>query len=189
MSARRPRAEVHERILRAADKLFYFQGIQAVGVDTLAKAAGVSKRTLYKHFASKDDLVAAYLERRAAALTAAEGPPLQVVLGAFENLERWFATQSFRGCPFVNAVAELGGAPGHPALPISAAYKARRRQWFEDNLRQLGVADPGALAEQMVILLEGAIATSLVRGGDPSVAASAGAAARVLLAGAGVKVD
>lgn len=179
-------AEVGERILEAAERLFYGQGIRAVGVDAIAASAGVSKRTLYRHYPSKDLLVAAYLERRAHALIAHDGEPRGRVLKAFDALERWFASSRFRGCPFVNAVCELGAEPGHPAVAVAGRLKAERRAWFERAMREAGAADPGALADQLMILFEGAIATALVRGGGADVARSARAAALTLLAAAGV---
>ena len=180
------RVPMKERILVAADRLFYGQGIHAVGVDAVAAEAGISKRTLYNHFPSKDELVAAYLARRGQSVTAPEGPPLVQILGVFDALARWFGSKRFRGCPFVNAVAELGGEREHPAVPLAVALKERRLQQFETQLRALKVVDAPALAQQLVILFEGAIAVSLVRGGDPQVAHSARAAACSLLAAAGV---
>jgi AcrR family transcriptional regulator len=181
------------RILDAADELFYGEGIQAVGVDAIAARAGVSKRTLYKHFASKETLLAAYLERRSVRTTGSyreqgpEGDPLAQMLAVYDNFEKRFADPAFRGCPFVNAVAELGGGdPQQPALGLAREFKLGRRRWFETRLRALGVTKPRLLADQLVILVEGAIATSLVRGGDPSAARAAGAAARVLLRSAGI---
>jgi AcrR family transcriptional regulator len=185
MSAPTPDS-VMERILNAADQLFYREGIQAVGVDALAAAANVSKRTLYKHFASKDALIVAYLLRRAARMTALDGPPLQQILGVFDGLERVLGGRSFRGCPYVNAVAELGGDPAHPAMAVVKDIKLGRRDWFETRLRTLNATDPSRLADQMALLVDGAITTSMVRGGDPQAAVSARAAALVLLKDAGV---
>ena len=180
---------MRQRILDAAETLFYTQGINTVGVDAIAAEAGISKRTLYKHFPSKDLLIAEYLSRRAGLMTRPEGDPLAQILAVFDWQRRWFASGGFRGCPFVNAVAELSGAPDHPALPVAATFKAARKQWFVDRLTELGVADPAGLAEQLVLLVEGAIATSLVRGGDPQAAEAAGGAARVLLRAAGVDLS
>jgi len=178
-----------ERILDAADRLFYSQAIRAVGVDAVAAEAGISKRTLYNHYASKDELITAYLVRRGAQVATPEGPALEQILGVFDNLASWFGSKRFRGCPFVNAMAELSGDRQHPAVPITMALKKRRVQAFEKQLRALHVAGAPALAQQLAILFEGAIAVSLVRGGDPKVAESARAAACVLLDAAGVKTQ
>src|SRR5262245_7951453 len=99
--------EMRERILETADRLFYGQGIRAIGVDTIAAEVGISKRTLYNYFPSKDDLIVAYLTRRLKPTQASDLPPVEQILGAFDRLERSFANGAFRGCPFVNAVAEL----------------------------------------------------------------------------------
>ena len=176
-----------ERILETADRLFYLQGIRAVGVDTISSEIGISKRTLYNHFPSKDALIAAYLERRFTRAPASDKPPVEQILGTFDRLERGFASKGFRGCPFVNAVAELG-AGDQSVKKIAIAFKESRRLWFRDLLRQLDVADAEGLATQLTLLVDGSIAQDLVRG-DPSMARAAKAAARVLLGNAGVRVD
>src|SRR5450631_3627398 len=99
-----------ERILETADRLFYLQGIRAVGVDTIAAEIGISKRTLYNHFPSKDALIAAYLAGRFKPIPATDQSPADQILQTFDSLERRFAGKGFRGCPFVNAVAELGAS-------------------------------------------------------------------------------
>lgn len=167
------------RILAAADKLFYRQGIRAVGVDALAAAAGVSKRTLYNHFPSKDALIAAYLTARFRHIAPSDAPAREQILGAFDRLERILADGSFRGCPYVNAVCELGD-PAHPAAGIALQFKEERRLWYRALLERLGVKDAEGLATQLQILAEGAIAAALVRN-DPALARSARAAAEVLL--------
>lgn len=178
--------EMRERILETADRLFYGQGIRAVGVDTVAAEIGISKRTLYNHFPSKDDLIAAYLQRRLRPAPSSDLPPAEQILGNFQRMERTFAGGVFRGCPFVNAVAELK-EPGHAANKIAFAFKEQRRLWFRDLLAKLKVKDPDTLALQLQILADGAIAAALVRG-DPKVAVTAGDAARTLLQAAGVKL-
>jgi AcrR family transcriptional regulator len=178
---------MNERILETADKLFYLRGIRAVGVDTIAAEIGISKRTLYNHFPSKDELIAAYLARRFTQAPASDKPPLEQILGSFDRLERGFAAKGFRGCPFVNAVAELG-AEDQSVKKIAVAFKESRRAWFRDLLLQLDVADAEGLAMQLQLLVDGAIATDLVRN-DPSVAHAAKAAARVLLENAGIAMD
>ena len=96
-----------ERILQTADKLFYLQGIRAIGVDTIAAEIGISKRTLYNHFPSKDALVAAYLKRGFYEPRPSELPPIAQIVRYFDRLEKGFSARDFRGCRFVNAVAEL----------------------------------------------------------------------------------
>ncbi|QQO22292.1 TetR/AcrR family transcriptional regulator [Bradyrhizobium diazoefficiens] len=175
-----------ERILQTADKLFYLQGIRAIGVDTIAAEIGISKRTLYNHFPSKDALIAAYLERRFVHARPSDQPPAEQILATFDSLERRFAAKDFRGCPFVNAVAELG--PQDRAVKkIAVAFKESRRLWFRERLTELGVADADALATQLVLLVDGSIAQDLVRD-DPAMARAAKEAAKVLLCNAGVEV-
>jgi len=174
-----------ERILAAADKLFYTQGIRAVGVDAVAAAAGVSKRTLYNHYPSKDHLIAAYLTARFRHVTPSDAPAREQILDIFDRLEQAFGSPGFRGCPFVNSVAELGD-PKHPASRIAVQFKEGRRQWFRTLLERLRAKDPDALATQLAILTDGAIAVALVRS-DPSCALAARAAAEVLLRNAGVR--
>jgi AcrR family transcriptional regulator len=100
-----------ERILETVDKLFYLQGIRAIGVDTIAAEIGISKRTLYNHFPSKDALIAAYLERRFVLPRPSDKPAAEQILATFDSLERRFSAKDFRDCPFVNAVAELTPFP------------------------------------------------------------------------------
>ncbi|QCI69532.1 TetR/AcrR family transcriptional regulator [Phreatobacter stygius] len=175
-----------ERILDTADRLFYGQGIRAIGVDTIAAEAGISKRTLYNHFPSKDDLIVAYLQRRLRPpLRRSDAPPRDQILGLFTLLERAFAHRDFRGCPYVNAVAEIG-EPDHPARPVAVEFKERQRVWFRDLLTQANAADPEGLATQLMLLVDGAIATALVRK-DAQAARAAAQAAGTLLTAADVR--
>jgi AcrR family transcriptional regulator len=181
------KADMRERILQTADRLFYLRGIRAIGVDTIAAEIGISKRTLYNHFPSKDDLIAAYLRRRFVVASPTEQPAIDQILGYFDALERRFAAKDFRGCPFVNAVAELG--PEDRAVKkIAMAFKEARRLWFRDLLRQINVPDADALATQLVLLVDGSIAQDLVRD-DPAMARAAKAAAAVLLRNAGIETE
>src|SRR4051794_1554982 len=175
-----------DRILETADKLFYLQGLRAVGVDTIAAEIGISKRTLYNHFPSKDALISAYLERRFVTPRPSDKPPAEQILATFDSLERRFASKDFRGCPFVNAVAELG-SEDRSVRKIAIDFKESRRLWFRNLLVQLGVADAEGLATQLALLVDGSIAQDLVRN-DPAMARAAKQAATVLLANAGVKV-
>lgn len=168
-----------ERILAAADKLFYTRGIRAVGVDAVAAEAGVSKRTLYNYYPSKDALIAAYLTARFKQIAPSDAPAREQILGAFDRLERMFADGSFRGCPYVNAVTEIGD-PKHAAVGIAVQFKEQRRVWFRALLERVEVRDPDGLATQLQILWEGALASALVRG-DATLARAARAAAEVLL--------
>jgi AcrR family transcriptional regulator len=168
-----------DRILAAADRLFYGQGIRAVGVDAVAAEAGVSKRTLYNYYATKDDLIAAYLVARFKHIAPSDAPAREQILGYFDYLERAFANPNFRGCPYVNAVCELSD-PKHPAAGIALQFKEQRREWLRMLLQRVGASDPGSLATQLQLLAEGALSAALVRG-DPALARAARAAAEVLI--------
>ena len=180
------KSDMKDRILETADRLFYLQGIRAVGVDTIAAEIGISKRTLYNHFPSKDALISAYLARRFVQPRPSDKPPVEQILGTFDALERRFAAKDFRGCPFVNAVAELG-SEDKSVRKIAIAFKESRRLWFRDLLLQMGVGNAEALATQLAVLVDGCIAQDLVRN-DPAMARAAKEAATVLLRHAGVKV-
>jgi AcrR family transcriptional regulator len=180
------RRAMTERILNVADRLFYHQGIRAVGVDTVAAETGISKRTLYNYFPTKDKLIAAYLHRRAAPLKPSDKPPIAQILWNFDRLERAAGDDDFRGCPFVNAVSEIAERK-HPARKIALRFKEERRTWLRDRLTEAGVTDPDPLATQLHLLAEGAIAAVLVRG-DAAMVRAAKQAALALLKGAGVRV-
>ena len=176
------KAPMAERILETADRLFYQRGIRAVGVDTVAAEAGISKRSLYDYFPSKEALIEAYLERRFRHMPESDAPAVDQVLAVFDRLEQAFASGDFRGCPFVNAVAELGDSC-QAAKRIAVRFKQERWTWLRDRLKQAGSTDPDTLATQLALLVDGAIAMMLVRE-DPSVARAARAAAAVLVAAA-----
>jgi AcrR family transcriptional regulator len=181
------KTDMKERILATADRLFYLKGIRAIGVDTIAAEIGISKRTLYNHFPSKDILIKAYLDRRFVTTKPSEKSPLDQILGYFDSLERRFSAKDFRGCPFVNAVAELG-PEDRSVKKIAKAFKESRRVWFRDLLAQLELAETEELATQLQLLVDGAIAQDLVRD-DPAMARAAKQAAKALLQRAGVVVE
>ena len=178
------RAPMAERIMAAADRLFYQKGIRAVGVDAVAAEAGISKRSLYDTFPSKDALVAAYLRQRIQPLPASDLPPAAQVLALFDQLHARFANEDFRGCPFVNAVTELAD-DCETARAIAVDYKDERRRHVASLLILAGVRDPEMLASQIALLFEGAIASMLVRQ-DAEVALQARDAAVVLMRAAGI---
>ena len=176
---------MRDRILSTTDRLFYRQGIRAVGVDTVAAEIGISKRTLYKYFPSKDALVTAYLERRFTPIPHSDRPPAEQILGAYDKVGELFAADALLGCPFVNAVTELAD-PDHDAAKIALAFKERRRLWFRDLLIAAKAKDADGLAGQLCVLLDGAIIQMLVRN-DAGMAEIARAAASTLLKAAGVR--
>ncbi|MEU7041038.1 TetR/AcrR family transcriptional regulator [Streptomyces varsoviensis] len=172
------------RLLDAAEELFYGRGVQAVGMDELRSASGVSLKRLYQLFPSKNDLVEAYLRRRdtrwreaLAAYVAERTDPRARVLAVFDWLHDWFAGPGFRGCAFLNAVGELGGIS--PAVVTAARG---HKDAFHRYLAEL-TADAGAPPEaagHLALLAEGAIATAGVTG-SPEPARRARSAAEALL--------
>jgi AcrR family transcriptional regulator len=173
-----------EKILKVADRLFYLRGIRAVGVDTISAEVGISKRTLYDYFPSKNDLIAAYLLRRFRPAKASKKAPADEILDEFDRLGRAFASEKFRGCAFVNAVTELS-EPTHAANKIAVAFKEQRRNWFKQLLTKSGVSDSEGLSTQLMLLVDGAVTAALVHR-KPSMALAARDAAAVLLAARGI---
>jgi AcrR family transcriptional regulator len=178
------RAPMAERIIEAADRLFYQKGIRAVGVDAVAAEADVSKRSLYDTFPSKDALVAAYLSRRSRPLPISDQPAAIQILALFDQLYHRFAAGDFRGCPFVNAVTELA-EDCTAARAIAKAYKEDRWRHIVTVLEKSGATDPAILASQIGLLIDGAIAAMLVRQ-DPEVAMQARSAAIILMQASGM---
>ncbi|MCP2264165.1 TetR/AcrR family transcriptional regulator [Promicromonospora thailandica] len=186
-----PNTVAGERILLTASELFYERGIRGVGVDLIADQAGVTKKTLYDRFGSKDALVAAYLTRRrerwvawfgerlAARVDTGARPGADQVLAALEIAEEW-AQDNTRGCAFVNAHAEIG-ALEHPGNAVVLADKRHMLGVFTDLVRAGGYADAEALGAQVHLLYEGAIIAHSTRA-QPDAFGAARAAVRALLA-------
>ena len=172
--------KARDKLLDAASALFYADGIGATAVDDVVRAAGVSKPTLYAHFGSKAELVAAVLERRhaarAAELEALEGGPLAV----FGWLADFYARDGARGCAFVNAAAEL--AHDGPGRAAAAREKAWLRSELARRARAEGLRDPDALSSRLALLVDGVAARVVVDGHRAAAQAveDATAAARTL---------
>ncbi|MGH3728472.1 MAG: TetR/AcrR family transcriptional regulator [Micromonosporaceae bacterium] len=174
------------RILDIASELFYSRGIHAVGVDTIAAESGVTKRTLYDRFGSKDGLVLTYLKVRdrrwrdlvGTRLDAVPVDAVQRVLAPFDVLPEWL-TESTRGCSFVNAFAELP-EPDHPGRQLIVSEKKWLRDLFYELLVEAGLDDPDDLAVQLLSLHEGAIVSYSIAS-QPNAASAARAAAQALI--------
>jgi AcrR family transcriptional regulator len=180
-----------ERILQAAGKLFYGEGIRAVSVDAVAEKAGLTKRTLYYHFRSKDDLIAAYLEIRDQPNLAlfkrwfaeTDGDAAAKVEAIFRNLARSVRHPKWRGCGFLRTSVELINLPGHPAMVIGRAHKKRVEDWLCSVFEEANIQRQARqLAQQIILLLDGAFAVVLLHR-DPSYMEAAGAAAARLVRG------
>ena len=177
--------ETTERILSAAEDLYYRKGFAAVGMDELRSAAGVSLRRLYGLFPSKDDIIAAVLRRKheeweaalSAKVAAAGVGPKERLLAVYDYLQDWFCTDNFRGCAFINAFGELGGTnPGVAALVRE--HKQAFQQYMSGLARDLGGSE--LLGAQLAILAEGAQSTAAISS-DSAAAVQARAAAEVLI--------
>jgi AcrR family transcriptional regulator len=155
-----------DRLLDAAAELFYREGV-GVGVEALCRAAGVSKRSMYQLFESKDEVFAAGLDRSAAgyrAVLADPGgeSPRERILRVFELLEEQSTAPDFRGCPFVAAAVEVK-SPEHPASAVARRHKDALTAYFEAESRRAGAADPATLAKQLTIAFDGASARAVVQ--------------------------
>ncbi|MDX3853462.1 TetR/AcrR family transcriptional regulator [Streptomyces sp. AK02-01A] len=159
---------VKERLVQTASELFYSRGINATGVDLICEVAGVSKRSMYKRFAGKDELVAEYLTGTGTSILAGylpaddHGSPVARILSVFAAAQRDTTKEDFRGCPLINAAAELS-VPSHPARTIAADYKLDLQAYFTRQAALAGAREPEALAEQLAILFDGGLAYALVR--------------------------
>jgi len=174
------------RILDVASELFYEHGIHAVGVDTIAAESGVTKRTLYDRFGSKDGLVTTYLQVRdrrwrsmvTARLEETGSDPVTRALAPFDVLPDWLL-ECTRGCSFINAFAELPDVD-HPGRQVIVAEKTWLLEQFRATLAQAGIEQPDQLAVQLLSLHEGAIVAFSIAGATHA-ADAARAAARTLI--------
>jgi AcrR family transcriptional regulator len=166
-------ATVSERILETASALFYDRGVRAVGVDLVVEEAGVAKTSLYRHFRTKDDLVAAFLARededfwttwdRVAERHKAD--PLSELNAHLEWIGERIARPNYRGCPQLNVAAEFPEAD-HPARKVAAAHKRELRRRLEGIAERLGVTRPNELGGQLALLINGAFVSSQVLSPD-----------------------
>lgn len=173
-----------ERLLAAANELFYREGVHTVGIDRVIERAGVAKATLYSTFGSKDELIAAYLEARHDAMRERlrraidrRRSPRARLLAAFDVQADLAADESYRGCAFANATAESHGSSADAAV---ARYRAWVRATFAELAADAGARDPETLARQLHLLWDGASASARMDH-DPASARAAKSAASVLL--------
>ena len=177
-----------ERIIGAAYELFYRKGFARVGVDAVAAQAGVTKRTLYAHFDSKDRLLAAMLEahhglaleriRRWSDRLAGDAEAL--VKALFGELAAWASKPRWSSAGFTRLVVELADLPGHPARAIARRHKAAVESWLAEQLAQRHVHDAALRARQIVLLLEGCQVLMLIHGDKRYAEAAAQAGVRLV---------
>ncbi|MEV4352298.1 TetR/AcrR family transcriptional regulator [Actinoplanes sp. NPDC049596] len=161
-----------DRLLDAAADLFYREGV-GVGVEALSRAAGVSKRSMYQLFGSKDEILAAGLERVGPAFTAYLLPedddgetPRERMLHVFRRLEETATEPGFQGCPFVAVSVEVK-SPEHPARLVARRYKDMLTAFFREEAEKAGAADPAKLARQLTMTFDGASAWAVMHGEAP----------------------
>lgn len=165
-------ASVAERILATADELFYREGVRAVGIQRVIDEAGIAKASLYAHYASKDDLVAACMERRGqatrtavnAALDAAPDNPRAKLLALFDFQRAAVIDPGFHGCPVQKTHAELLAESDHPVKKVTAAHRQWLLELFARLVKEAGLTSPEYVAGVLVVLFDGAIATTMVDG-------------------------
>lgn len=182
-------------ILQIASELFYSQGIKATGVDSIVKAAGTTKMSLYKYFPSKDDLVLAHLrqsgeklrERILCGLEAKATTPEQKLLAIFDVFDELQSTPGFRGCPFINASAEFA-AESNPVQQSAAEFSASFRSLLADLATQASLNQPDILAQQLAMLISGAMVAEQIQHQTTSMR-TAREAAKVLIAHSATSAD
>jgi len=178
--------DTREKILKTAEQLIYQNGIHAMGMDLLVKTSGVARKSIYRHFANKEDVASAALTERDERwmqwfrTESDKGKtPQERILNMFTALKSWFESDGFRGCAFINTAGEIGD-PEDPIRQIAKMHKQKLLDYTLEVCGQLGVKEPEILAKQLLILLEGAITTSYVMG-DWSAADKARDIAKMML--------
>ncbi len=180
--------DTKRRIIDAAYELFYKGGFARASVDAIAEAAGVTKRTLYYHFDSKDALIAAVLAvQNELMLTRiqrwakrASGDPASVVKSLFAEFAAWAKRPGWRGSGFTRAAMEYAHLPGHPARVAARRHKAAVERWLAEQLGQNRAGGARDLARQIMLLIEGCHSLILIHG-DTSYADTGSEAARLLV--------
>jgi AcrR family transcriptional regulator len=185
------RRTAKQRLLQAADELFYNEGIRAVGIDRVIAHAGVAKGSLYYSFAGKDDLVREYLTarhgkwaERVSAGIEAHTDPDERILAVYDALGELFAEPDYRGCAFMNALAEA--APDSVEAQAASAFRSWVRNLFLGLATDAGAEDPKQLAESLVVLYDGAVATAQMDKA-PQAAQTARRTADLVLDSAGIR--
>lgn len=178
--------DTRDKILTTAEQLIYQNGIHAMGMDLLVKTSGVARKSIYRHFANKEDVAtAALIERDERWMQwfrteSDKGKtPQERILNMFTVLNSWFESDGFRGCAFINTAGEVGD-PEDPVRQIAKMHKQKLLDYTLELAEQLNVEHPGDLARQLLILLEGAITMSYVMG-DGSAADNAQDIAKLML--------
>ncbi|MFK3795045.1 MULTISPECIES: TetR/AcrR family transcriptional regulator [unclassified Pseudomonas] len=172
MATSRDASANHQRLIDAASTLFFRDGINATGIAAVAELAGMSKMTLYAHFASKDELIVAFLDKRnerwEAAVQqtlAASDSPDQKLLGLFDLHRQWLREGGLRGCPYVNSAAEFPDR-AHPVRQAVDRHKCGVKQHLLELAVMAGLKQPQVLVRRLFLLLEGAFLTGALENDD-----------------------
>lgn len=181
-------AATRKHILETAYQLFYERGFTRISMDAVAERAGVTKRTLYNHFLSKDALLGEILKRQSALAVERirswakqqQGTAAELVDSIFAGLSRWSAKKRWEGSGFTRLALELADLPGHPARTAARRHKATIEQVLAGELRRCGMNNTDAAARTIVLLTEGATILTLIHGDAAYIAAAAEAARAAL---------
>ncbi len=178
--------DTREKILTTAEQLIYQNGVHAMGMDLLVKTSGVARKSIYRHFANKEDVASAALNERDERwmqwfrTESDKGEtPRDRILNMFTVLKSWFESEGFRGCAFINTAGEVGD-PEDPVRQIAKMHKQKLLDYALELSGQMGTEHPAILARQLLLLIEGAITMTYVMG-DRNAADDAREMAKVLL--------
>lgn len=177
-----------ELIIDASNKLFYLNGIKGTSVDAIAEKAGITKRTFYYHFQSKDDLITQYLISRdqpnlhafQQSFTQEKGEITDKIRAVFIGVSKVVSHPKWRGCGFQRTAGELANKPGHPAMKSASAHKKNIENWLVEEFTAHKLINAEVTARQVVLLLEGALSIMLIHH-DKSYMEEAGNAAVLLV--------
>ena len=177
-----------DRILAKASELFYQEGVHNVGIDRIIAESGVAKMSLYNHFKSKDALIAACLEGQRngwrvwfqeAIARHAEVSGQPSILAVFDALQEWFEQPDFRGCAFINSVVELVH-PEHPAYQVSLEHQRAVSEYMLTLVNEANLPNPQELADQIMILMQGATVVAMMQGRSQAASQAKAAAAALI---------
>lgn len=178
--------DTRQKLFAATERLIYAGGIGATGMDLIVKSSGVARKTIYRYFRTKDELVVEVLKKRDERwmrwfITESEkgGTLAGKLLATFDALEQWFFTPDFRGCAFINAAGEIGDA-NDPIRAVAKEHKVKLRDYLLQLTTEYGATNPEELAFEFLLLIEGAITVALVMN-DRDAARKAQQLARKLL--------
>lgn len=163
-------SDARQKLLEAAERLIYRGGITATGMDAIVKESGVSRKTIYSNFASKEKLVAQVLQERDerwmdwfVRATSQSSSPKARLLSTFDALDAWFHTDDFNGCAFINAAGEIGDIDD-PIRAIAKEHKIKLRNYLRQLAEASGAKNPDEMAAEFLILIDGAITVAKVLG-------------------------